>query len=434
MAVDAAELAGGPGTRAAGAQLHALFDEHARMVYGLCRALIRDAHDAEDATQATFVSAYRALLGGTEPREPGAWLATIARNECAGRAQARMREPLPLPETDDWHGDGGGLEAELDRKAAIVELRAAIAELPASQREAIVLREIYGLHYAEVGAALGMSVASVEALLFRARRTLRVSLKPLAGGALSVPLAVREGVAQAIPAFGDTGAAAAGGAAGLGLLAKLASGPVGAKVAAGVAAAVAAGSVAATKVERGHDVGPRAVPVVSSPAPLGESAAHRAPVRTPHAASTARTHAVSVVGVGATKPLSGRTPFVDASTPSDETEDDAERESSTPSAAPSAERPSSASASGEHGSAPGKDGSGDGRDHPVVTSHEDAGGSREGEERSGQEAGGGSSDEGSNGSGDSGDSSGSGGSGSDGGKSGEGSSDGGAVTVSDSPA
>jgi len=251
VAVDPIRGAGDPQLRVAGAQTHALVEQHARMIYGLCRALLRDPDDADDATQATFISAYRSLLGGSDVREPAAWLATIARNECASRAQARMREPLPLLDADLGHTQGP--EVELERKAVVAELQRAIAGLPEKQREVVVLRDLYGLHYTEVGAALGMSVASVESLLFRARRSLRISLKPLAGGALTVPLAVREGIAQALPAFTPAGAAgggAASGAVGLGLFAKLAGGPVAVKAAAGVAAAIAAGSIAVTGVER----------------------------------------------------------------------------------------------------------------------------------------------------------------------------------------
>ena len=52
--------------RAVGARVSSLFDEHASMVFGLCRLLLRDHHEAEDASQQTFVSAYRALLRGTD--------------------------------------------------------------------------------------------------------------------------------------------------------------------------------------------------------------------------------------------------------------------------------------------------------------------------------------------------------------------------------
>ena len=250
MPVDPSRSVGDPQTRVAGTRTAELFEEHSRMVYGLCRALLRDPDDADDATQATFVSAYTSLLGGGVVREPAAWLATIARNECTARGRARMREPLPLLDADLGHTHGP--EAELERKSVVAELQNAISQLPEKQREAVVLRDLYGLRYTEVSAALGMSIASVESLLFRARRSLRVSLKPLASGALTVPVAVREGIAQALPAFA-TGRAAGGGAAsgviGVSLLAKLAGGPAAVKAVAGLAAAVAVGSVAVVGVE-----------------------------------------------------------------------------------------------------------------------------------------------------------------------------------------
>ena len=64
------------------------------MVYGVCRLILRDPIDAEDAAQQTFLSAYRGLLAGQEPRDPSAWLGTIARNECRSRLRARQTEPL----------------------------------------------------------------------------------------------------------------------------------------------------------------------------------------------------------------------------------------------------------------------------------------------------------------------------------------------------
>lgn len=267
MAADPIREGSDPQVRVAAAFTHELFEEHARMVYGLCRALLRDPDDADDATQATFVAAYQSLLGGSEVREPAAWLAAIARNECTTRAQARMREPLPLIEADLGHT--GGPESELERQALVAELQQAIATLPEKQREVVVLRDLYGLHYAEVGAALGISVAAVESLLFRARRSLRVSLKPLASGALTVPVAVREGVAQALPALSSIGAGggATTGVVGLGLLAKVAGGPAVMKAAAGIAAAVAAGSIAVAGVEHRATHGPaRAQHTAAAPA------------------------------------------------------------------------------------------------------------------------------------------------------------------------
>jgi DNA-directed RNA polymerase specialized sigma24 family protein len=85
-----------PAHVAAGTQIDDLYTEHCRMVLGLCRSLLRDTHEAQDASQQTFLSAYRSLLAGARPRDTGAWIATIARNECRARIRKRMSTPLPV--------------------------------------------------------------------------------------------------------------------------------------------------------------------------------------------------------------------------------------------------------------------------------------------------------------------------------------------------
>ncbi|RDI75240.1 sigma70-ECF: RNA polymerase sigma factor, sigma-70 family [Gaiella occulta] len=272
LASDPTRPAGGPREQAAGERVGAFFEAHGRMVYGLCRLLLRDPVEADDATQATFLSAYRALLGGGDVRDPAAWLATIARNECRARAHARMRAPLPLLEGD--LGLAAAPHEELDRHMAGEQIRQAISELPEKQREAVVLRDLYGMHADEVGAALGLSRASVESLLFRGRRRLRVRLKPLVGGALVVPIAVRDGIAQALPGFGASAAgseALAGGitagAAGGGLLAKLAAAPIAAKLTVAAVAVGAAGTatvIGSGSGRPGHPSAPSGPPAAES--------------------------------------------------------------------------------------------------------------------------------------------------------------------------
>jgi len=219
------------------------------MVYGICRSLLRDPHDAEDATQQAFLSAYRALLGGARIRDDGAWLATIARNECRARIAAGMRAPLPIAGEDLEMIPAPTDEAE--RSAQAEELRSAIVDLPERQREAVVLRHLYGLSYGEVATALGLSRPATEALLFRARRAMRLRLRPAVATAIAVPLAVQEGLAQAIPGFAvaGTGGVVAG-AAGGGLLAKLASGSVAAKLATAAVAVTTVGAVGTVESER----------------------------------------------------------------------------------------------------------------------------------------------------------------------------------------
>jgi RNA polymerase sigma-70 factor, ECF subfamily len=221
-----------------------LYAVHGRMVYAVCRLLLRDPTDAEDAAQQTFLSAHTALLRGARLREPGAWLATIARNECRSRIAARMREPLPL-DPDRLQDVPDAREEDLAVLGS-VEIRAALAELPQRQQEAVVLRDVFGLRYVEVGTALGASIPAVEALLVRARRTLRGRLRPALGSVLVLPANLREELETALPGF--AGAASGGSLAGLaaigGAFAKLTGGPTAAKLAATVVAVGAVGSAA----------------------------------------------------------------------------------------------------------------------------------------------------------------------------------------------
>jgi RNA polymerase sigma-70 factor (ECF subfamily) len=225
--------------RAAGERLSELFEAHGRMVYGICRLILRDPVEAEDAAQQTFLSAYRGLLAGQEPREPSAWLGTIARNECRGRLRSRSTEPLALVSEPS----GDETQREVSRHAEIDALSSALAELPPQQRDAIVLREFYGLSYAEVASALGISGAAVESLIFRSRRRLQAELKPLraALGVLALPPTLRESLDQALPGFGGAGA---GTGVGVAALTKLGTTSAAAKLAAGTLALGTLGTVA----------------------------------------------------------------------------------------------------------------------------------------------------------------------------------------------
>ena len=115
-------------------------------------------------------------MNGTEPREPAAWLATIARNECWSRISARMREPLAMEQLDTASTTNDPL-AEAIRRADLAALWRAIEALPRQQRDALLLREFGGLSYGELSAALAVSGAAVESLLFRARHRLRGQLR-----------------------------------------------------------------------------------------------------------------------------------------------------------------------------------------------------------------------------------------------------------------
>jgi RNA polymerase sigma factor (sigma-70 family) len=258
---------------AAGRRVEALFDEFAPMVLAVCRYHLRDPHAAEDAAQETFLSAHRSLLGGTEPREPAAWLATIARNEC--RSTRRTAPSAPLDE--ERIGtllDPADIVAD---RSDLSDIANAIAELPDRQREALVLREFCGLSYDQVAAAMSVSGAAVDSLLSRARRRLIEQLGDIpraAHGTLVVPASLREELSQRIPELGGAGAGA--GAGGVAALTSLGSAPIGAKVAATCAVTVALGlpiqstprgDEDARAAERSHTVETKAGRKPSAPQP-----------------------------------------------------------------------------------------------------------------------------------------------------------------------
>ncbi len=160
-----------------------------------------------------------------------------------------MRRPLSLGDEDiELITDPGD---EIQRREHAEALRVALADLPERQREAVVLRDLYGLRYGEVAKALGLSRPATEALLFRARRALRQRLRPVVTTAIVVPLSVQEGLAQALPGFtaASSGSVIAG-AAGGGLLAKLIAAPTAAKVATAAVALVTVGAVSTAESER----------------------------------------------------------------------------------------------------------------------------------------------------------------------------------------
>ena len=155
-------------------ELDELYRDHAPEVFRYAYAVLGNRADAEDVTQTTFVNALRALERGERPRTPKNWLITIAHNLIRQRfrqLQARPREveldvELPAAEVDD---DGPAIE----------DLVRALQRIPPTQRQALVLRELEGRSYSEIGALLGVSQSALETLIFRARRSLAEELENL---------------------------------------------------------------------------------------------------------------------------------------------------------------------------------------------------------------------------------------------------------------
>jgi RNA polymerase sigma factor (sigma-70 family) len=166
-----------------------LYRQHRADVY---RFVLRDTgnrEEAEDVTQTAFLNAYNAFIRSGPPEKPKAWLFAIAENVKRRRYRTQSRRPAETPLEYEPAADGADEDIPTAR-----EIGAALAALPFNQRTALALRELGGLSYSEIAEELGLSVAAVQMLIFRARRALRAELEPVTvpgrvlGGLLGFPV------------------------------------------------------------------------------------------------------------------------------------------------------------------------------------------------------------------------------------------------------
>lgn len=161
--------------------LENLVRQHSRLVYRIAYAVLRSHHDAEDATQETFVRVLRYSHKLARVENHKTWLARIAWRVAVdrNRQQGRKREiPLddpekPLPEvaSSDARADdalhGAHVSDVLERM---------IAALPEKLRQPLILSTIEEMRPREVAATLGINEAAVRSRIFRARQILRERL------------------------------------------------------------------------------------------------------------------------------------------------------------------------------------------------------------------------------------------------------------------
>jgi RNA polymerase sigma factor (sigma-70 family) len=154
-----------------------LYRAHVGDVYRYALAITGNEADAEDVAQTTFMNAYRALERGERPEKPRNWLIAIAHNVCRQRFRQKAHRPMEVT----YFEDVAETLVPSDDTPTAADIQRALGELALNQREALVMRELEGRSYADIAELLGLSVAAVETLLFRARRALREQLE----GALS---------------------------------------------------------------------------------------------------------------------------------------------------------------------------------------------------------------------------------------------------------
>jgi len=149
-------------------------------VYSGVRRMVPSSADAEDIAQETFIRAYRALTNYPAERirelNLRAWVWTIAMNLCRNAARTRSRRPRTVELDRDAFAPGPGPEAQVlvaDENQRWSEL---LNRLPASQRDAVILRHVVGLAYADIADATGRPQGTVKADVHRGIAKLQEAL------------------------------------------------------------------------------------------------------------------------------------------------------------------------------------------------------------------------------------------------------------------
>ena len=164
-----------------------LVNEHQRMVYQLSLNLLGDHNEALDLSQEVFLRVFRTIHGFRGQSALRTWIYRIVVNQARNRQRwwrrrhksqqvsldEHLRDYGELPEKDESTSP----DRALGRKELAARIRAALDELPFDQKTALVLREIDGLSYEEIGFSLGVAVGTVKSRLARAREALRGQLR-----------------------------------------------------------------------------------------------------------------------------------------------------------------------------------------------------------------------------------------------------------------
>ncbi len=152
--------------------------DHGDRVYRLAYRLAGNSHDAEDITQETFIRVFRSLHS-FRPGSFEGWLHRITTNVFLDMVRRRQRirmEALP-EETDRIAGREPSPEQAFQDANLDPDLQAALDELLPEFRAAVVLCDVEGLSYEEIGATLGVKLGTVRSRIHRGRQALRASIE-----------------------------------------------------------------------------------------------------------------------------------------------------------------------------------------------------------------------------------------------------------------
>ncbi len=159
----------------------ALVLEHQNKVYSLALRMVGNEEDARDMAQEAFIRAFNSLGSFRGESKFSVWLYRLTSNICIDFLRGRAKRRTVSLSREDEDGDEGELEipderfspeAGLERSELREAVRRGLEQLTPEYREILLLREINGLSYDEIGRALNLEEGTVKSRIFRARKKL----------------------------------------------------------------------------------------------------------------------------------------------------------------------------------------------------------------------------------------------------------------------
>ena len=160
-----------------------LVNRHHTKIYGLAYRMLGNAEDAEDATQETFLEAYKSIKTFRFQSQFGTWLYRVGMNTCNQYIRkAKSRNRMLNAYTEETAAQGMTEEREIPERMAIKTeqrkvIQAAIDRLPPKQREVVTLYYMQHLKYKEIAEVLNCSLGTVASRLNKAMQNLKVKLE-----------------------------------------------------------------------------------------------------------------------------------------------------------------------------------------------------------------------------------------------------------------
>jgi len=160
--------------------VRAMYAGYGRLVFAVAHRVLGDRSLADEATQQTFVQAWRAASSFDPGRDPAPWLATIARRVAIDIQRREQRRPATS--LDDAPPDDSSMVTAAPSAEQLWEtweVRAAIDGLAPDERTIVRMQHLDGFTHQEIADQLGIAVGTVKSRSFRAHRTLATRLRHL---------------------------------------------------------------------------------------------------------------------------------------------------------------------------------------------------------------------------------------------------------------